>query len=159
VGSSGVGKSTISNWLLGYHALSTQSVSEHDGRGQHTTTHRQLLLLPSGGALIDTPGMREFGLWSADLGSTFADIEALGAACRFADCKHGSEPGCALRAALEADELEPERLESFFKLQREARFQEQRRNQGALQAEKRRRKIIAQASRRRYQDPGSKNSR
>jgi len=92
-----------------------------DGRGRHTTTHRELVRLASGALLIDTPGMRELQLWSdgEGLASSFADIDALASACRFGNCAHGSEPGCAVRAAIEAGALEVERLESYFKLRRE----------------------------------------
>jgi ribosome biogenesis GTPase / thiamine phosphate phosphatase len=153
VGSSGVGKSTISNWLLGYEALTTQAVSEHDGRGQHTTTHRELVPLPAGGALVDTPGMRELGLYRADVGSAFAEVEALTQACRFADCQHGAEPGCALNAALETGEVDRERVASYFKLRREALYQEQRRDQSARQAQKRLNKSITLAQRQRAKGP------
>jgi len=120
VGSSGVGKSSLVNALLGGSHLATASVRA-DGRGRHTTTHRELVRLASGALLIDTPGMRELQLWSDGdgLASSFADIDALASACRFGDCAHGSEPGCAVRAAIEAGALEVERLESYFKLRRE----------------------------------------
>jgi ribosome biogenesis GTPase / thiamine phosphate phosphatase len=120
VGSSGVGKSSLVNTLLGASRLATASVRA-DGRGRHTTTHRELLRLESGALLIDTPGMRELQLWSDGdgLASSFADVDALAEACRFRDCAHGSEPGCAVRAAVEAGSLEAERLESYFKLRRE----------------------------------------
>jgi ribosome biogenesis GTPase len=153
VGSSGVGKSTLTNWLLGYDALTTREILEHDGRGQHTTTHRQLLPLPGGGALIDTPGMREFGLWNADLDSTFEDVQALAQRCRFGDCRHEGEPGCAIQAALDSGELEVERLESFFKLERENRYIEARHSQGLRQADKRRHKLIARSQRLRAKHP------
>ena len=102
LGSSGVGKSTLANRLMGGDVLRTGAVRE-DGKGRHTTTHRQLLLLANGALLIDTPGMRELQLWSADAGmdAAFADVEALAARCRFGDCAHRSEPGCAVRAAAE----------------------------------------------------------
>jgi ribosome biogenesis GTPase / thiamine phosphate phosphatase len=123
LGSSGVGKSTIVNRLAGRELQRTQAVREFDGRGRHTTTHRQLLLLDGGGLLMDTPGMRELQLWDVDEGveETFADIEELALACRFPDCVHASEPGCAVQAAVASGELPGERLESYDKLRRELR--------------------------------------
>lgn len=153
VGSSGVGKSTLTNWLLGYEALATQAILEHDDRGQHTTTHRQLLPLPGGGALIDTPGMRELGLWSADVDSAFSDVQALAATCRFADCRHEGEPGCAIASALAKGELDAERLASYFKLQREQRHLEQRHGHAQREAQKRFGKLISRANRQRAKSP------
>jgi ribosome biogenesis GTPase len=121
VGSSGAGKSTLTNTLLGSERQATNTVREHDSRGRHTTTHRALIALPSGGCLIDTPGMRELKLTGEeDLASAgFADIETLAMQCRFGDCAHGNEPGCAVRAALESGVLEPARWENFVKLRSE----------------------------------------
>ena len=121
LGSSGVGKSTLVNALAGEDVMATQAIIEDGSRGRHTTTHRELVLLPNGGLVLDTPGMRELGLWDADAGvsAAFADIEALGQTCRFHDCAHGAEPGCAIRAALEAGQLDPDRWRSYGKLQRE----------------------------------------
>lgn len=121
LGSSGVGKSTLVNALAGEARMATQGIIAVGARGRHTTTHRELVLLPSGGLVLDTPGMRELGLWDADAGlaATFADIEALAERCRFHDCAHETEPGCAIRAALEADELDPDRWRGFQKLRRE----------------------------------------
>jgi ribosome biogenesis GTPase len=118
VGSSGVGKSTITNRLLGRTAQATQEVRAHDGRGRHTTTHRQLFTRAQGGAIIDTPGLRGLELWNAAEGgkSNFDDIEALAIQCRFGDCRHGSEPGCAVRAAVERGELDAGRFASYVKL-------------------------------------------
>jgi ribosome biogenesis GTPase len=115
LGSSGVGKSTLVNTLLGEERQRVQEIRE-DGRGRHTTVHRELLRLPGGGLVLDTPGMRELQLWDAESGlaGAFADIEELAAQCRFTDCAHESEPGCAVR-----DAVEPERLESWRKLSRE----------------------------------------
>ncbi len=121
VGSSGVGKSTLTNTLLGEARQATSAVREHDSRGRHTTTHRALIMLPSGGCLIDTPGMREIKLTGEedlDQGQ-FADIEALAQQCRFGDCSHQSEPGCAVRAALEDGRLDPERWQNYLKLRDE----------------------------------------
>jgi len=121
LGSSGVGKSTLVNVLAGQALMATQEIIEEGARGRHTTTHRELILLPSGGLVLDTPGMRELGLWDSEAGvaATFGDIEALAARCRFGDCAHRTEPGCAVRAALEDGSLDPGRWKSFSKLQRE----------------------------------------
>jgi ribosome biogenesis GTPase len=121
VGSSGVGKSTLTNTLLGEARQATSAVREHDSRGRHTTTHRALIMLPSGGCLIDTPGMRELKLTGdEDLAEgQFADIEALARECRFGDCSHQSEPGCAVRAALADGSLDPERWRNYMKLRDE----------------------------------------
>ena len=102
LGSSGVGKSTIINTLLGEQRLKTREVSGEDSRGRHTTTHRELIVLPGGGVVIDTPGMREISLWddTGGLQKAFDDIEAFARQCRFQDCTHESEPGCAVQAAL-----------------------------------------------------------
>ena len=116
VGSSGAGKSTLTNTLLGTARMATAEVRSHDSRGRHTTTYRALLQLPSGGCLIDTPGMRELKLTGEENLDLFADIEALAEQCRFADCGHGSEPGCAVQAALASGELAPGRWRSFLKL-------------------------------------------
>ena len=101
--------------------MATRAIREDDARGRHTTTHRQLVLLPGGRLVLDTPGMRELGLWDADAGvaTTFADVEALAAACRFRDCTHDTEPGCAIQAALNDGTLDEERWRSYGKLQRE----------------------------------------
>ena len=121
VGSSGVGKSTLTNTLLGEARQATKAVRENDSRGRHTTTHRALIMLPSGGCLIDTPGMREIKLTGEedlDAGQ-FADIDALAQECRFGDCSHQSEPGCAVRAALADGRLDPERFANYQKLRGE----------------------------------------
>ena len=127
LGSSGVGKSTMINRLLGEERFRTAAMSDAAaGRGRHTTTARELVMLPGGALLIDTPGMRELGLWADDEGldRTFDEIEALAARCRFPDCGHEREPGCAVRAAVEAGTLDSRRWESFLKLKRELRFLE-----------------------------------
>jgi ribosome biogenesis GTPase / thiamine phosphate phosphatase len=120
LGSSGVGKSTLVNALVGEEVLATNEVRE-DGRGRHTTSHRELVPLPEGGVVLDTPGMRELQLWDAASGleSAFQDLDALAGECRFSDCAHGREPGCAVRAALASGTLDVERFESWRKLQRE----------------------------------------
>ncbi|HEX6370805.1 MAG TPA: ribosome small subunit-dependent GTPase A [Longimicrobium sp.] len=148
LGSSGVGKSTLTNLLLGADALRTGDVRE-DGKGRHTTTHRQLVQLRNGALLIDTPGMRELQLWSADAGleSAFADVEALAARCRFGDCAHESEPGCAVRAAAQSGALDPARLESWRRLRRELDWLEIRQDEAAAAAERARVKTLHRAHR------------
>ena len=124
LGSSGVGKATIVNRLLGETVQEVWPVRESDSRGRHTTTSRELFALPGGALLMDTPGLREMQLWDAEQGvaQTFADIDALAAQCRFGDCRHEGEPGCAVQAALSAGTLDPARLENRRKLLREQEF-------------------------------------
>lgn len=121
LGSSGVGKSTIINALAGKDLLKTAAVRESDGRGRHTSVHRHLLVLDDGGIVIDTPGMREMQLWEADtaVDEVFPEIEAHAADCRFRDCRHDTEPGCSVKAGVEAGTIDADRYESFLKLQRE----------------------------------------
>ena len=123
LGSSGAGKSSITNRLLGFDEMRTQAVRENDSRGRHTTTHRQLFTLPGGVWLIDTPGMRELQLWAEEesVDDTFRDVRDLAAACRFSDCRHNGEPGCAIAAAVAAGTLSEERFGSFRKLREEVR--------------------------------------
>ncbi|MGO3898853.1 MAG: ribosome small subunit-dependent GTPase A [Lactiplantibacillus argentoratensis] len=123
VGSSGVGKSTLINRLLGQDILATKSIRTDDDKGRHTTTSRQLIPLPTGACVIDTPGMRELQIFMGDLNQTFAEIAALATQCKFNDCTHTSEPGCAVRAAVEAGTVTAERLQSYQKLQREMSYQ------------------------------------
>ena len=120
VGPSGAGKSSIVNALLGEARQATNEVRESDGRGRHTTTSRALFVLPNGGAVLDTPGMRMLALWDAEagIGSAFADVEELGRGCRFNDCGHRGEPGCAIAEAL-GNTLDPDRFEAYCKLLRE----------------------------------------
>ncbi len=129
VGSSGVGKSAIVNRLLGAEVQATGSVRQDDHRGRHTTRNRSIIPLPGGGVLIDTPGMREFQLWSGGgaVDESFEDIVALAADCRFRDCGHDTEPDCAVRAAVEAGELSAARLGSYLKLSAEERLAIRRR--------------------------------
>lgn len=124
LGSSGVGKSTLVNALAGEAIMSTGEVRENDSRGRHTTSHRQLLLLKSGVMIIDTPGMRELGMWdvSEGLSQSFADIEQYLGRCKFSDCRHQSEPGCAIKGAIQRGELTQERWESYVKLGTEAKY-------------------------------------
>ena len=147
LGSSGVGKSTLINRLLGSAVQRVGSVRASDDRGRHTTTHRELFLLPGGGLVLDTPGMRELQLWEADegLGATFSDIEELAAECRFSDCGHNGEPGCAVEAAVESGQLDAERLESWRKLQREMEQMRARQDGLAKLREKQRVKTITKA--------------
>lgn len=120
IGSSGVGKSTLINCLLGEERLCTGGL-RNDDKGRHTTTHRELILLPGGGMVIDTPGMRELGMWDSGEGidRTFSDIEALALKCRFRDCSHSGEPGCAVQQSIENGELSADRLSSYRKLKNE----------------------------------------
>lgn len=120
VGSSGAGKSTLTNTLVGDPRMKTSAVREHDARGRHTTTYRALIALPTGACLIDTPGMRELKpTGEEDVEQSFAEIDALADACRFRDCRHASEPGCAVRAALQAGSLDPRRYANYSKLRDE----------------------------------------
>jgi len=123
VGSSGVGKSTLINYLLGAEVILTNTIREDDSKGRHTTTSRQLLPLPSEACVIDTPGMRELQIYVGNVDQTFAEITALATDCKFNDCTHTSEPGCAVLAALAAGQLTTERLQSYHKLQREVSYQ------------------------------------
>jgi len=149
LGSSGAGKSTLINRLLGEERLAVGAVRARDGQGQHTTSHRELIVLPGGGLVIDTPGMREIGLWTDGdaLRRTFEDIEALAAGCRFRDCAHQAEPGCAVRQAVADGELDADRLDSYHRLQKEAAYLERRRDQSAARVERDKWKKIATAAR------------
>jgi ribosome biogenesis GTPase / thiamine phosphate phosphatase len=144
VGSSGVGKSTLLNTLAGDDRAAVREIREDDARGRHTTTRRQLYLLPDGGLVLDTPGMRELSLWDADAGleRSFADIEALAAVCRFNDCAHDGEPGCAVTSAIEDGDLTASRFDGWRKLEREARHLERRVDALARAEERRRWKTI-----------------
>jgi ribosome biogenesis GTPase len=148
LGSSGVGKSTIVNALAGEELLETQEVRADDQAGRHTTTRRELILLPGGGIVLDTPGIRELQLWDADLEQTFGDIEEIARRCRFSDCAHDREPGCAIRDALADGSLRHDRWQSYLKLQRELEAIELRRNHLLRQERVREYKIRERAMRR-----------
>lgn len=157
VGPSGAGKSTLVNALAGREVMATGGRREGDGRGRHTTTHRELVPLAGGAMLIDTPGLRAVGLVAdADaLEHTFADVAELVAACRFADCTHVAEPGCAVRAALADGELSERRFASWRKLEREAAYQERRTDARLAAAEKARFKKLTQTYHRTLRGPGA----
>lgn len=154
LGSSGVGKSTLINRLLGHDRQRTCEVRASDQRGRHTTTHRELVPLPGGAMLIDTPGMRELQLWDAESGlqETFDDITALAPGCHFADCRHDTEPRCAVKAAVAEGRIPAERLESYIKLQRELAHLAGRQDALAQQAVKQSARAGAKALRKRLQD-------
>ncbi len=144
LGSSGVGKSTLVNALVGEELLRVREIREDDDRGRHTTTYRQLIVLPQGGILIDTPGMRELRLWESESGlqRTFHEIESLAGQCHFRDCRHETEPGCAVREALDSGALDSERFESFRKLERELAYLARKQDTLAMIEEKKRWKKI-----------------
>jgi len=157
VGASGAGKSTLVNALVGAEVQATAAVRPWDARGRHRTTGRRLFLLAGGGAVIDGPGIRELKLWDPHgLEGAFEDVAGVAEACRFSDCRHEDEPGCAVRAALEAGSLDPERLESLRKLQGEARATGARRAGAEARAEQRRARSAAssRAARRSQDDDG-----
>lgn len=124
LGSSGVGKSTLMNTLYGKEIMKTSEIREKDSRGKHTTTSRNLIMLPNGAMIIDTPGMRELGMWNAEAGisETFKDIEELTKMCKFSDCTHANEPGCKIRESIENGELSEERFEKYLSLKRESEY-------------------------------------
>jgi ribosome biogenesis GTPase len=153
LGSSGVGKSTLVNRILGEQRQEVREIRSNDGRGRHTTTSRQMVFLPDGGMLIDTPGMRELQLWDTDADSvqTFQDIEEAASRCRFTDCgHHAGTPGCGVQAAIESGALPPDRVASWFKLRRERAFLDRRKDKKAESEEKKRWKAIEVADRKRH---------
>lgn len=152
LGSSGVGKSTLANRLLGQSLQEVQTVRESDSRGRHTTTARQLFVLPGGALLMDTPGLRKLQLWDAaeGLAETFAEIDVLAENCRFGDCRHEKEPGCAVQAALTAGALDPARFENRRKLLREQEFLRRKVDPEARQEAKQRNKHIHREQRKIY---------
>jgi ribosome biogenesis GTPase len=145
LGSSGVGKSTIINSMLGEERLKVRAVREYDGRGRHTTTHREMIFLPAGGIIIDTPGLREIQAWSDARGISraFEDIEAFAGQCRFRDCRHEREPGCAVRQAIKNGILSAERYRSYVKLRKELDYLTVRKDQRARMDEKKKWKNIS----------------
>ena len=153
LGSSGVGKSTLVNVLAGAELMATKAVREDDARGRHTTTHRELILLPSGALILDTPGMRELSLWDAEAGvaaafaETTAQVEEIAQGCRFRDCAHDKEPGCAVQTALADGTLDEERWRSFQKLGRELAHTVRREDPPAASAERKRWATIQKAGR------------
>lgn len=145
LGSSGAGKSTLVNVLLGMDTMKVSSIREDDAKGRHTTTHRELLLLPDGGCLIDTPGMRELQLWEQEehFSESFADVEQFASRCRYRDCQHKAEPGCAVQMAIESGELERARFQNYVKLQRELAYLKAKTEKDARLSEKRKWKQIS----------------
>jgi ribosome biogenesis GTPase / thiamine phosphate phosphatase len=152
LGSSGVGKSTLVNLLLGQDARTVRAIREKDSKGRHTTTARELLCLPGGAMVIDTPGLRELQLWDAADGVSraFADIDELAAECRFRDCRHQNEPGCAVQAALQAGTLDEGRLENRRKLEREAAFLQRKIDPEARKAQQDKIKVTMRGVRQMY---------
>jgi ribosome biogenesis GTPase len=152
LGSSGVGKSTIANRFLEETVQEVRPVRKSDSKGRHTTTTRELFILPGGALLMDTPGLREMQLWDADHGvaQAFADIDSLAAQCRFGDCRHEAEPGCAVLAALSAGTLDPARVENWRKLLREQEFFRRKIDPEARQEQKELWKQIHRAARQKY---------
>lgn len=149
IGSSGVGKSSLVNHLTGYQKQSVQEIRVTDDKGKHTTTHREMVLLPGGAILIDTPGMREVQLWQSDEGmsESFADVEAAAEACRFRDCQHNNEPGCAVRAAIDEGRLDEDRFNSYRKLLKELAYIDRKVDKKAQAEEKRHWKSINKENR------------
>jgi ribosome biogenesis GTPase len=153
LGSSGVGKSTLVNRLLQEERQPTHAVRASDSRGRHTTTSRELFVMPSGALIIDTPGLRELQLWNAADGvaQTFTDLDELAAQCRFNNCQHQSEPGCAVQSALAEGVLAADRLESWRKLQREQEFLLRKMDPEISSTQKKRTKILMRQVRQKYQ--------
>jgi len=158
LGASGVGKSTLINRLVGSEVQATKEVREVDGKGRHTTVAREMVPLPGGGILIDTPGMRALALWDADGGmeSAFPEIAKLAEGCRFRDCAHEDEPGCAVRAAAESGELPQRRLDSYLSLRTELDVLAARQDVAGRLKKKREDKVFSKMVRRHYKDHGHK---
>lgn len=152
LGSSGVGKSTITNQLKGEAVQKVKAVRQGDDRGRHTTTHRELIVLPNGSLIIDTPGMREIQIWASEdsLHSTFEDIEILAQECRFRDCQHINEPGCAIQQALQDGKLDYSRFSSYQKLQKELDYLSQKQDQKVYLDNKKRWKKVSKSMKNHY---------
>lgn len=152
LGSSGVGKSTMVNTLFDKKVQETKGIREDDSRGRHTTTHREMFILPNGALLIDTPGMRELQLWEGEsaMDTAFQDVESLAEQCRFTDCGHDSEPGCRVNQALVDGELSEERFKSYLKLQRELAYEKRRQDQKAKLEEKNKWKKVSKSLKSKY---------
>lgn len=149
LGSSGVGKSSLINVICGENMMAVQDIREDDKKGRHTTTHRELIKIPTGGVLIDTPGMREFQLWENNdsLDSSFKDVEELSNACKFNDCQHNHEPGCAVQEALDTGSLTADRYENYLKLKKELAFLERKMDRAAQAKERNKWKNITKSMR------------
>lgn len=147
LGSSGVGKSSLVNALAGEEIMATNGIREDDSKGRHTTTHRELILLKNGAMIIDTPGMRSLGMWDVTegMGNAFADVERFLGRCKFTDCRHESEPGCAIKTAIESGKLTCERFESYLALKKEARYSEDK--EGFLRDKKEWHKALSKGTR------------
>jgi ribosome biogenesis GTPase len=157
VGSSGVGKSSLINRIIGADTQAVKEIRAADDRGRHTTTSRQMLLVPGRGVVIDTPGLRELQLWDAANGASspvFAEIDELASRCAFADCRHEAEPGCAVLAALDEGQLEEARLSSYRKLERERLYIARKHDRSLQMEETRRWKIIHKENRKRMKARG-----
>ncbi|GKU83155.1 ribosome small subunit-dependent GTPase A [Niallia sp. NCCP-28] len=154
LGSSGVGKSTLVNALLETEKMKISSIREDDAKGRHTTTHRELVLLPNGGILIDTPGMRELQLWEQNdsFDTSFQDIEEFAERCKFRNCTHTNEPGCFVQQKIQARELETKRLQSYFKLKKELDFIEKKTMKQTKLEEKRKEKKAAKKNKKKYKN-------
>ncbi|RKQ33293.1 ribosome small subunit-dependent GTPase A [Oceanobacillus halophilus] len=154
LGSSGVGKSTLVNTLMEQKVQVTKDVREADSKGRHTTTHREMFVLPNGGLIIDTPGMRELQLWEGEsaIDTTFQDVEQFAALCRFNDCSHDTEPGCRVKEAIEIGELTQERFLSYLKLQRELAYEKRKQDQRAQLEEKNKWKKISKGLKKKYKN-------
>ncbi|WP_425453586.1 ribosome small subunit-dependent GTPase A [Oceanobacillus chungangensis] len=156
LGSSGVGKSTLVNTLLEKQVQDTKGIRESDSKGRHTTTHREMFMLPNGALMIDTPGMRELQLWEGEsaIDATFQDVEELAANCRFTDCRHELEPGCAVREALDNGELPEGRFQNYVKLQRELAYEKRKQDQKAQQEERNKWKQVSKDLKSKYKRRG-----
>ncbi len=152
VGSSGVGKSTLTNLLIGSTVQKTKQVRETDDKGRHTTTHRELFLLENGSSIIDTPGMREIQMWQGQegLSTQFKDIEEFALGCKFSDCRHEKEPGCQIRKKIESGELTIERFSQYEKLEREIAYMERKGNKRLESIERKKWKDIGKQRKLKY---------